>query len=352
MIKKRWIFLIILLLLASGAVLAQIYSIQSGAYDPGFGRGSFQGRGGSRGGQGYSFQGGMSRGGRGAGGGRGGGRVLPNQQFLDSSNNLLTWPVDPEFKDDTFTFVRIAYDQSGYGIANTGYGNTMGSSYFRGSSGRGGGRGFGMGGGRSAIDWPDSDNNFSFRLHQVTSIDVNPDPIYITLDNPSLFDYPFIYIVEPGAMHIAENQIKILRQYLLNGGFLMIDDFWGTSQWINVHNEMKRVFPEREPELLTLDHPIFHCVFEIKELPQIPAWDIAVNRSTDQLTGITSESGYPPSFYQIKDDKGRMMVIICRDTDLGDGWEREGMSHTFFTEFSEKKAYPMGINIVFYALTH
>ncbi len=340
MINKRWIFfLLIMLFLASGAVLAQIYTSRSTSFGPGYGRG------GGRSSQGYSSQGGMGRGGRGS-------RGLPNQQFLDSRESLFTWPVDPEFKDDAFTFVRIAYDTSGYGIENTGYGSMMGSSYFSGSSGRGGRGGGMMGVNRSAIDWPDSDNNFSFRLHQVTSIDVNPEPVYISLDNPSLFNYPFIYIVEPGAMHIAENQVKILRQYLLNGGFLMIDDFWGISQWNNVQNEMRRVFPERRPELLTLDHPVFHCVFEIKEFPQIPAWDFAVDRTTDALTGITSESGYPPGFYQIKDDKGRMMVIICRDTDLGDGWEREGMSHTFFSEFSEKKAYPMGINIVFYAMTH
>ena len=331
--KRLVIFLIISLCLATGGVLASMSTSLGG-----FG----SGRGG-RGSSGYITQG--SRSGRSS--------TLPNQQFLSSRENtsLFQWDANPEFPQDAFTFVRIAYDASisGYSTGSNYYGRQTGG--FSGRGGRGGGMMIG-GGGRSGIDYPDSDNNFSYRLHQLTSIAVNPDPKYITLDNPDLCNYPFIYIVEPGNMYIPENQVKILREYLLNGGFLMIDDFWGTSQWSNVRNEMRRVFPDRAPVELTLDHPIFHCVFELKKLPQIPAWDIAVNRSTDELTGTTSESGYPPSYYGIYDDKGRMMVVICRDTDLGDGWEREGMSHTFFSEFSEKQAYPLGINIVFYAMTH
>ena len=97
----------------------------------------------------------------------------------------------------------------------------------------------------------------------------------------------------------------------------MLDDFWGTSEWYNVYTQMKKVFPDREPVQLTLDHPVFHCVFELKKFPQIPAYNIAVNLSNDTLTGRTSESGDPSRYYGFYDDKGRMMVIICRDTDLG-----------------------------------
>ncbi|MBN2590938.1 MAG: DUF4159 domain-containing protein [Sedimentisphaerales bacterium] len=322
--KNRLVFfLIILLVLASGGVLARMSS----------GRGGFGGGRGGRGGSGFTTQRGISQ----------GRQRLPNQQFLNSrqSDSLFQWDVDPEFPQDFFTFVRIDYDYTDHSMGSSGR-----TSYGR------VGRGGSMGGGRSRIDYPDSDNNFSYRLHQLTSIEVNPEPVYITLQDPSLFEYPFIYMLETGSMRLLENDVKTLREYLLNGGFLMIDDFWRPDAWANVRNEMRRVFPDREPVLLTLEHPIFHCVFELKELPQIPAWDIAVNRSTDTLTGVTSESGDPPRYYGIYDDKGRMMVIICRDTDLGDGWEREGQSHTFFKEFSEKKAYPLGINIVFYAMTH
>lgn len=265
-----------------------------------------------------------------------------NQQYLDSSSNLLNWEIDPEFSNDVFTFVRIRYD--------TGYGSYGG---FGGRGGRGGRGSFGLSGGPWNTDYPDSDNNFSFRLHQVTSIEVNPRPVVLDITNPELFNYPFIYIVEPGNLALRNDEIPILRKYLLNGGFLMLDDFWGQAEWYNVYTQMKRVFPEREPRVLPMDDPVFDCVFKINEKPQIPAINVAI-RSDGTLSGTTTERSDAPEaiFYGIYDDKGRMMVIICRDTDLGDGWEREGVSETYFREFSEKKAYPLGINIVFYAMTH
>ena len=335
MTRKRYLFfLLILLFLACGAVLAQIYSGGGSSFGGGgrgssFGGGRGSGRGGSGRGGGRSTQ-------DYTGGGSNRGRGLTNQQFLDStSNSLFTWPVDPEFSQDIFTFVRIRYDTYG--------------SY----GGRGGRGGYGPSGGPWNTDYPDSDNNFSFRLHQVTSIEVNPRPVVLDITNPELFNYPFIYIVEPGNLALRDDEVPILRKYLLNGGFLMLDDFWGQAEWYNVYTQMKKVFPEREPTVLPMNCPVFHSVFEIKEKPQIPAINIAINRD-GTLSGTTTERSDAPEaiFYGIYDDKGRMMVIICRDTDLGDGWEREGMSETYFREFSEKKAYPMGINIVFYAMTH
>jgi len=251
--------------------------------------------------------------------------------------DVPNWMIDREFSHDIFTFVRIRYS-SGYG--DWGYGGGYGR------------RGRGSRGGSWATDYPDSDLNFSFRLQQLTSMQVHPEGVVLELTDPELFNYPFIYMLEVGRLVFSDEEVKCLRRYLLNGGFLMVDDFWGPAAWDNFYYEMKRVFPEKEPIPLTLDHPIFHCVFELKEKPQIPAIDWAVDRWTDTLTGRTSESGDPPIYYGIYDDKGRMMVIICRDTDLGDGWEREGESHAYFREFSEKKAYPLGINIVFYAMTH
>ncbi len=240
------------------------------------------------------------------------------------------WESDKEFSHDVFTFVRIQYS-SGYG----GYGR----------SGRG------RSGGRWATDYPDSDLNFSFRLQQLTSMEVNPDGLVLQLTDPKLFDYPFIYIVEPGDLVFSEEEVKILRNYLLNGGFLMVDDFWGEDEWYNLYYEMKRVFPDREPVELRLNHPIFHAVFDLKEKPQIPSIGAALQ---GRDYGITweREDAQIPHYKAIYDDKGRMMAIICHNTDLGDGWEREGEDEWYFREFSEKKAYPLGINIVFYAMTH
>ncbi len=243
------------------------------------------------------------------------------------------WEIEKEFADDVFTFVRIRY--------SSGYGGGYGGGYGR----------RGRGGGRWATDYPDSDLNFSFRLQQLTSMQVDPQGKVIELTAPRLFDYPFIYIVEPGYLMFSEPEVQALRQYLLNGGFLMVDDFWGEEEWWNFYTQIKRVFPDREPVELPLDHPIFHCVFDLKEKPQIPSITHALN---GRYAGITweREDAKTPYFKALYDDKGRMMAIICHNTDLGDGWEREGENEWYFHEFSEKKAYPLGINIVFYAMTH
>ena len=134
---------------------------------------------------------------------------------------------------------------------------------------------------------------------------------------------------------------------LISGGFLMVDDFWEEEEWRNFYNEIKRVFPDREPQELTLDHEIFHCVYDLKEKPQIPSIRHGMaGRSYERRDAKV------PHYRAILDDNGRMMAIICHNTDLGDGWEREGVDPYYFKEYSEKSAYPLGINIVVYAMTH
>jgi hypothetical protein len=185
----------------------------------------------------------------------------------------------------------------------------------------------------------------------VTSIKVHPKGQILELTDKELFNQPFIYIVEPGSLMFKEEEVTALRKYLLNGGFLMVDDFWGERQWQNLYEQLKRVLPDREPEDVPLDHAIFNCVFPIKEKPQIPN----IRTGTDsQYTGITWETydSQEVHYRAFFDDKRRIMVMICHNTDLGDGWEREGENEYYFREFSEKKAYPLGINILFYAMTH
>jgi len=202
-----------------------------------------------------------------------------------------------------------------------------------------------------ATDYPDADVNFSARFQKETGFKTEPEGRVITLTNAELRRYPFIYIVEGADMHLSTAEAQSLRDYLLGGGFLMVDDFWGEREWENFYEEIKRVFPEREPEELRLDHPIFSCVFPLKEKPQIP--NVGTGTSS-QYTGITWErwDAQTPHYRGIFDDKGRLMVMICHNTDLGDGWEWEGGNEYYFREFSEKKAYPLGINIIFYAMTH
>ncbi len=226
-----------------------------------------------------------------------------------------SWDLDAQFPHETFTFARIRY--GGYRRGNWG------------------------------IDWPDSDLNFSYRLQQLTALDVDPNGKIVSLTDDALFDYPFIYLIEPGYLVLDDSEVQALRRYLLSGGFLMVDDFWGEREWYQFYTQIKRVFPRREPEELPLDHEIFHCVYDLNEKPQIPSVGHAMN-------GYTTErrDAREPHYRAIFDDNQRMMAIICHNTDLGDGWEQEGYDAWYFSEYSEKRAYPLGINIVVYAMTH
>ena len=238
------------------------------------------------------------------------------------------WTNSPAFKKDTFTFARIRYSNNG------------GRRYARNS-----------GAGIWMIDFPDAELNLSWRLSQMTSLKVDPNCRVLEITDAELFDYPFVYIVEPGGLMFLDEEVPILRRYLLNGGFLMVDDFWGEAEWANFEREIKRALPDHEIVDLSLDHPIFHIVFDIKETLQIPNVDLGTR---SEYTGITWErpDAKEVHYRAIFDAKGRMMVMICHNTDLGDGWEREGENEYYFREFSEKRAYPLGINIVFYAMTH
>ena len=206
-------------------------------------------------------------------------------------------------------------------------------------------------------DYPDSDLNLSYRLQQLTSIKVNPNGRVIDLTDPELFDYPWIYMVEPGLMILEEEEVPILRKYLLNGGFLMADDFWGFWQWANFEREIKRVLPERQWVDLEMDHPIFHSVYDLKcpkAMLQVP--NVVIGRRAD-VTGITwehhdGEECKEVHYRALFDDKGRLMVLGCYNTDNGDGWEREGEDYYFFHRFSENAAYPLAINIIVYTMTH
>ncbi len=208
---------------------------------------------------------------------------------------------------------------------------------------------------RWSTDFPDADKNFSYRLQQLTSLQVNPDPESTTLvDREVLKKYPFLYMVETGFMALSDQEIENLRYYCLNGGFLLMDDTWGDEQWHHTRSVMEQVFPDRQFTELDVSHPIFHTVFDIEELPQVPSIGVALAGKKD---GITHEQQVGPGtgtpYYRAYfDDDGRMCCLMMHNTDIGDGWEREGVDPWYFKEFAEKLSFPMGINIVVYAMSH
>ncbi len=245
-------------------------------------------------------------------------------------NDYPTWSVGKELPNDVFTFARIRYNSMSYG-----------------------GRGWGRGNRKWSTDYPDSDMNMSYRLQQLTSLQVNPNGAVVDIDPEQLRHYPFLYMIEVGDIDITDDEAKTLREYMLNGGFIMVDDFWGTREWENFEVALKQVWPDRKIEEIPLEHEIFHMVFPLKVKPQIPHIRYAeyvINQ------GITYEFDKPGSeqvhYRGVFDDKRRLMMVICWNTDTGEGWEQEGTDPWYFREFSEKYAYPLGINIIFYALTH
>ena len=195
------------------------------------------------------------------------------------------------------------------------------------------------------IDAPAAEQNLSRRVRTVTSIHVN-DPVVITLEDPSLWSYPWIYIVEPGTMRLKDAEVPILREFLLRGGTLTFDDFHGPIEWLNLEREMKRVFPDRRIVDLPSNHPIFSCFYQLDGFPQTPGLG-------SFLQGRTWEKGgYVGTLRAIEDDNGRAMVLINWNTDMGDGWEWSNAAEfPGYVKFTAQ-AYRMQINEIIYSLTH
>ena len=237
--------------------------------------------------------------------------------------SVPNWTLEPGFEREAFTFARVRYS------------STMDRSSYA-----------------WWTDYPDADVNLSWRLHQLTALKVHPDGKVIGLTDPELASQPFLFMSGVPAIVMSDAEVQALRRHLLSGGFLLVDDFWGERAWAHFEREvLKRVFPERQAGELPLDHPIFHFVFDLKEKPQIPNVFFATR---NHGTGVTweVEDGKTPHYRAILDDRGRLMVLACHNTDLGDGWEEEATNPDYFAEFSEPKAYPLAINIILYVMTH
>jgi hypothetical protein len=210
-------------------------------------------------------------------------------------------------------------------------------------------------------DYPDSGHNFMLRLEELTTIEINKDkygePIQevISLTDEALFDYPYMLMSDVGRTTLEPEEQDRLREYLLRGGFLHVDDFWGNKAWENWEYEISQVLdPDEYPITdIPLDHELFHIVFDVKEVPQVPSiqfWRQSRGSDTSERGAESAEPHFKGIFD--KDDDKRLMVLMTHNTDIADGWEKEREDHEYFTRFSVKKSYPIGINIVVYALTH
>lgn len=194
------------------------------------------------------------------------------------------------------------------------------------------------------IDGPAAEQNLSRRLKTATSIDVQ-DPIVLTLDDPRLFTYPWIYIVEPGNLKLSDSDAKTLREFLLRGGTALFDDFHGPLEWDHFAAEMKKVFPDREIVDFPKDHPVFSCFYKLDGYPQIAGLG-------SFLSGRSWEKGGFVAHLRTIFDGDRPMMFINWNTDMGDGWEwSNAEDYPGYIRYTSM-AYRMGINEVVYALTH
>jgi hypothetical protein len=262
---------------------------------------------------------------------RGGGRFRGGFQFQNPDEQKeqedMAKALKPGFEEDTFTFARLKFG------ADTRYGLGRGRTW--------------------NDDVPEADLTLTFRLYQLTSLKVRPGLHFIDITPMDLENYPFVYLAGAGRLEMSGDEVTSLRSYLNSGGFIMVDDFWGDEQWHHFYEQIKRVFPDREPVELTLENPIFHNVFDLKRLPQIPSVGAFLSYRMSYDPGLPyAERGHEPHYYGIYDDKQRLMVLICHNNHFGDGWEHETDDHSYFDTFSEPMAYPMFMNIVFYVMTH
>ena len=246
----------------------------------------------------------------------------------------------PSFGSAAFTFVRVEYDsEGGYGEA---FYDFDGRRWMRWET-----------------DYPEAEENFLYRIDELTTIRVNFEPISLRLTDPKLRDYPFIYMCDVGWQQLTDEEVTSLRNYLLRGGFLWVDDFWGDPEWDNFAFNMQRVFPDKEWRDIPSGHPILSMVFPLEACPQVPAkifWmqsglPFDYPGSHRGLSGVEINQVDHVNFRGLFDEKGRLMAVATHNSDIGDGWEREAEDEAYFEEFSVK-SYAIGINIIVYALTH
>jgi hypothetical protein len=258
--------------------------------------------------------------------------VRTARETAPHSVDLPVWTNPPGFSQDVFVFTRIIFKSQPGGPSWLGWIN----------------------------DYPDADLNLSARLQQLTSLRTDPDCRVLKLTDPALADYPFIFMSHPERMELRDQEVAALRNYLANGGALLVDDFWGDRSWSHFQDAMKRVLPSRTWSELSIEHPLFHCVFDLKgpmnnlQVPTLQLW----RRGYDPADSGSFPSAFRgPGSRQMHvrawfDDQQRIQVLALHNSDTGDGWEREGEDELYFHQFSENRAYPLAVNAVFYFMTH
>lgn len=198
--------------------------------------------------------------------------------------------------------------------------------------------------GRWLTDWPEAEEHLLGGVHRLTRIDAGEEGRAVSLMDEDLFDYPWLYAVEVGYWYLDEAEAARLRDYLLRGGFLMVDDFHGSREWASFMDSMQRVFPDRPVVDIPVTDPVMHVLYDLNERVQIPGLGAV-------MSGVTYErDGNVPHWRGIYDDQGRLMVVIDFNMDLGDAWEHADTP--WYPEQYTALAYRFAINYILYSMTH
>jgi hypothetical protein len=213
------------------------------------------------------------------------------------------------------------------------------------------------GGSGWSTDYPDAERNFMIRLSELTRTRVRfrpggePEFVTVPLTHGALAQCPYLHMEDVGTAFFSEADVQALRSYLLKGGFIWVDDYWGPEAWENWVSQISQVLPVHEFPIVELpqDHALFRSQFEVAALPQIPS--IQFWRTSGGATSERDIESEVPTVSAISDRHGRIMVLMTHNTDISDAWEREGEDPRFFNSFSPI-GYAFGINAALYAMTH
>ena len=212
-------------------------------------------------------------------------------------------------------------------------------------------RGLGWG-----TDYPDAEINFSIRLSELTktrvsrSPDHEPNHFVVQPTDETLYQCPFIIMSDPGSAGFSDDDVTALRGYLLKGGFLWADDFWGPDAWDDFAGEIGKVLPSAQYPIreVATDHALLKTMFTVARIPQVPSWQYWSGSGDTSEMGAYSANAHMAA---ISDANGRVMVLMTHNTDISDSWEREGQNPEYFLSFSPE-GYAVGLNVALYTMMH
>lgn len=199
--------------------------------------------------------------------------------------------------------------------------------------------------GQWTVDYPRSDRHLLQGIRRLTRIDTRSVEQVVDLDGgDDIYNWPFLYAVEPGHWNLRDEEGRQLREYLLRGGFLMLDDFHGTEEWANFIRGLSKAFPDRKTVDLDNKDPIFHVIYDLDDKIQVPGLQYLYSRR------VAEWDGFDAKWRAVYDDQGRIIVAICHNMDLGDAWEHS--DDAIYPEKFSALAYRIAVDYVAYDLTH